>query len=133
MMKTLTAAGLALALWASPAHAQAPRDVSSGENPHTYADDLAALSHVLGSAHYIRRLCSGRADQRWREQMRKFMDLEGPPGTPQRSMMVQQFNEGYREQEQRFPACTPDAQAYEATLKTMGARLATGLAARYRN
>jgi hypothetical protein len=27
----------------------------------------------------------------------------------------------------------PDAQAYEATLKTIGARLATGLAARYRN
>ena len=134
-MKAWLIACCALALSFEPANAQSgpPRDVSSGTNPRTYSDDLGQLSHVMGGAHYIRRLCSGRADQRWREQMRKFMDLEGPPGTPQRQVMVQEFNSGYREQEERFPACTPEAQAYEATLNKMGGRLASGLAARYRN
>jgi uncharacterized protein (TIGR02301 family) len=132
-MRAWFALGCALALAVAPARAQAPRDVSTERADRSYSADLGALSHVLGGAHYIRRLCSGRADQSWRDQMRHFMDLEGPPGTPQRQIMVQEFNAGYREQEERFPACTPEAQTFELQLKRSGARLASALAARYRN
>ena len=93
---------------------------------------VTPFAHVLGGAHYIRILCAGKGDQSWRLQMQKFMDLEGPPGTPRRALMVQEFNEGYREQEQRYSGCSPDAQGAENTLKTQGARYAKALAARYR-
>ncbi len=119
----------ALAL-AAPAGAQAP--TSAGPPRPAFENDLAGLAHVLGGAHYIRILCAGKGDQSWRLQMQKFMDLEGPPGTPRRALMVQEFNEGYREQEQRYSGCSPDAQGAENTLKTQGARFAKALAARYR-
>lgn len=114
----------------APAGAQAPP--SAGPPRPAFENDLAGLAHVLGGAHYIRILCSGKGDQTWRSQMQKFMDLEGPPGTPRRALMVQEFNEGYREQEQRYSGCTPEAQGAENQLKAQGARFAKGLAARYR-
>jgi uncharacterized protein (TIGR02301 family) len=119
----------ALAL-AAPSFAQAPP--SAGPPRPAFENDLGGLAHVLGGAHYIRILCSGKADQTWRQQMQKFMDLEGPPGTPRRALMVQEFNEGYREQEQRYSSCSPDAQSAENTLKAQGARFAKALAVRYR-
>jgi uncharacterized protein (TIGR02301 family) len=124
---------IAAVLAASPAAAlaQAPGDATAASG--TYGDNLAALSQVLGQAHYIRRLCYGRGDQRWRNQMMRFMDLEGPPGTPQRKAMSDGFNDGYREQEERFPACTPEAQSYEQSLNAKGARLANALAASHRD
>lgn len=115
------------------AFAQGPRDVTNERHDRTYSAELGKLSTVLGGAHYIRRLCSNRKDMRWYNQMRRFMDLEGAPGTEQRSAMVRGFNAGYRDQEVRFPACSPEAQAYEATLQKEGGRLANALAARYRD
>jgi len=94
---------------------------------------LAQLAEIMGEAHYIRRLCYGRGDQRWRDQMMHFMDLEGPQGTPERKAMSDGFNAGYRSQEERFPACSPEAQNYEASLNAKGARLANAMAARYRD
>ena len=110
-----------------------PRDVTSPGPDQSYGANLTALAEVLGEAHYIRRLCYGRADQRWRDQMMRFMNLEGPPGAPQRKAMSDSFNDGYREQEERFPDCTPEAKSYEQSLKAKGARLANALAARYRD
>ncbi len=134
-MRSLLAALLcaASASVAPEAVAQAPRDVTNERIDRTYGADLGRLSTVLGGAHYIRRLCSNRRDMRWYNQMRTFMDLEGQPGTPQRSAMVQGFNAGYREQEVRFPRCTDEAQRYEAQLQKEGGRLAKALAARYRD
>lgn len=126
---------LALAAFtlAAPAGAQAPGPQGPSAAPRpAFENDLAGLAHVLGGAHYIRILCSGKADQTWRQQMQKFMDLEGPPGTPRRALMVAEFNEGYREQEQRYSSCSPDAQGAEGQLKAQGGRYAQSLAARYK-
>jgi uncharacterized protein (TIGR02301 family) len=135
MLRTSTALVLAGALvLADAAFAQtAPRDVTSERPDRTYSAELGKLSTVLGGAHYIRRLCSNRRDMRWYNQMRRFMDLEGAPGTEQRSAMVKGFNAGYRDQEVRFPSCSREAEAYEATLQKEGGRLANALAARYRD
>jgi predicted secreted protein len=61
------------------------------------------------------------------------MNLEGPPGTPRRVLMSQEFNAGYREQEERFTVCSPDAQASEKTLMAQGARISQALGARHRD
>ncbi len=133
MNAKLAACAFALALAASaPAFAQSAPPAQLPRPTPNFEADLAGLAHVLGGAHYIRVLCTGKADQRWREQMQKFMNLEGSPGTPRRAVMVQEFNEGYREQEQRYSSCSPDAQTAENQLKTQGARYSQALAARYR-
>ncbi len=130
------ALGAALAAHAQPPAPEAPpapRDVSRTRGQESYSSDLITLSEVLGGAHYLRILCVGRGDQSWRSMMRRFMDLEGAPGAPQREAMVAAFNEGYRAEEERFPACSPEAQSEEQALKAKGARLASALAARYRD
>jgi uncharacterized protein (TIGR02301 family) len=133
MNAKLAACVIALAVAAgTPAFAQSGAPSQTPRPTPNFEADLAGLAHVLGGAHYIRVLCSGKADQRWREQMQKFMNLEGPPGTPRRAVMVQEFNEGYREQEQRYSGCSPDAQAAENQLKAQGGRYSQALAARYR-
>jgi uncharacterized protein (TIGR02301 family) len=139
-LKRLLAATLcAAAAYVAPeamapgAAAQTPRDVTNERIDRTYSAELGRLSTVLGGAHYIRRLCSNRRDMRWYNQMRTFMDLEGQPGTPQRSAMVQGFNAGYREQEVRYPRCSPEAERFESQLQREGGRLAKALAARYRD
>ena len=98
----------------------------------SYASRVVELSRVLGGAHYIRILCVGRGDQTWREMMSRLIDLEAPVAGAQRSAMVEAFNAGYRSEEERFPACSPEAQAVEAELKGKGRRLSAALAAPHR-
>lgn len=132
-MRAAILLGLAfLAMFCADARGQ-PRDVDATQPTQTFESDLGGLAHVLGGAHYIRILCAGRGDQIWREKMTALMNLEGPPGTPRRQMMVQEFNAGYREQEARFPGCSPEAQQAENELKAKGARFSQALAARYRD
>jgi uncharacterized protein (TIGR02301 family) len=129
----LATPGLALAQAPTAAPAVPVRNIDTTKPLQTYDTDLGGLSHVLGGMHYLRILCAGRGDQKWRSQMAQVMNLEGPPGTPRRVMMSQEFNAGYREQEERFTACTPDAQASEKTLMGQGARLSQALGARHRD
>lgn len=124
----LIAACLAPALAVAPALAQ-PRPASAEAS---YSGRVVELSRVLGGAHYIRILCSGRGDQAWREAMTRLIDLEAPTAGPQRSAMVEAFNAGYRTEEERFPSCSPEAQAVEAELKGKGRRLSAALAAPHR-
>ena len=39
-----------------------------------YQQQLVDLAGVLGGAHYLRILCSGRGDQRWRDYMRGILN-----------------------------------------------------------
>ena len=48
-------------------------------------------------------------------------------------MMVQEFNAGYREQEERFSQCSSFAEETEKDLRAKGARFSSALAARYRD
>lgn len=136
MRKALAAA---LVLFATPALAQGPsaapgpRRIEGSAPLQTYETDLGGLSKVLGAAHYIRILCQGRGDQFWRQRMAAVMALEGPPGTPRRVMMSQNFNVGYRETEERFSTCSADAQNAEQQYKAQGIRYSQALAARYKN
>jgi uncharacterized protein (TIGR02301 family) len=130
ILACVATAGLADAQSVKPRRPQPPPDPSVQVDK--YDDALGGLSRVLGGAHYLRILCSGRGDQTWRTQMGKLMDLEGVPGTPRRALMAQEFNNGYRDQEVQFSSCTPAAQAAEQALKGKGARYSTALAARYR-
>lgn len=124
----LISACLAPVVLGMPALAQ-PRPASAEAS---YSGRVVELSRVLGGSHYIRILCSGRGDQTWREAMTRLIDLEAPTTGPQRSAMVEAFNAGYRTEEERFPSCSPEAQAVAAELKGKGRRLSSALAAPHR-
>lgn len=116
------AAASALSAAAAPAFAQQSAAA-------TYGARVVELARVLGGAHYLRILCRGRGDQTWRDSMTKLIDLEAPSPGAQRSAMVDAFNAGYRAEEERFPACSPEAEAVEDGLKAKGRRLTAALAA----
>ena len=80
---------------------------------------LTELASVLGGAHYLRILCQGRGDQRWRDFMLGVISHE--PGT--RALMVENFNRGYRDQEARYQECDQEATQSEAELRARGLRI----------
>jgi uncharacterized protein (TIGR02301 family) len=92
-----------------------------------YNAQLVELSEVLGGAHYLRILCEGRDDQRWRDYMRGVIERE----PAHNGALVEGFNRGYREEESRFPVCDTTTRQMEAELRARGLRVAQGLSARH--
>jgi len=119
-----------LALAAVPAAAQPdqapPPPAPQRGGPDWYQAQLTELSTVLGGAHYLRILCQGRGDQRWRDYMKGVIDRE----PAQRNNLVAGFNAGFREQEARYDHCDTYASQTEAELRARGLRIANGLSAR---
>jgi len=106
-----------------PAQAQQPP--ARGED--WYRAQLVELSEVLGGAHYLRIVCDGRGDQRWRNYMRGVIERE-----PQyNGLLVEGFNRGYRQEEARFPICDATTRQMEAELRARGLRVSQGLSARH--
>ncbi len=126
-----------IAAAALPAAAQQPRRQQSQQPPaqqtppargeEQYRTQLVTLSEVLGGAHYLRIVCDGRGDQRWRNYMRGVIERE-----PQyNGVLVEGFNRGYRQEEARFPVCDNTTRQMEAELRARGLRIAQGLSARH--
>lgn len=134
-LRTLLCAAL-IAAAAFPATAQQqPRrqpQQPQAEAPQARAEEwyrgqLVELSEVLGGAHYLRIICDGRDDQRWRTYMRGVIERE-----PQyNGLLVEGFNRGYRQEEARFPTCDQSTRQMEAELRARGLRIAQGLRARH--
>jgi len=94
-----------------------------------YRGQLVDLSEILGGSHYLRVLCEGRGDQRWRDYMRGVINRE----PTYNALLVEGFNRGYRNEEGRFPACDAGARQMEAELRARGLRVAQALSARHTN
>jgi uncharacterized protein (TIGR02301 family) len=92
-----------------------------------YRGQLVELSEVLGGAHYLRIICDGRDDQRWRTYMRGVIERE----PNYNGLLVEGFNRGYRQEEARFPTCDQTTRQMEAELRARGLRIAQGLRARH--
>ena len=128
-MRFLAAATALLlaALAVAPARAQQEPQQSPARGEEWYRGQLVELSQILGGAHYLRTLCDGRGDQRWRDYMRGVIQRE-----PQyNSDLVEGFNRGYRDEETRFPTCDATTRQMEAELRARGLRVSQGLSARH--
>lgn len=119
----------------APAGAQrpSPQPGPTAQTPRTtqgeewYRGQLVELAEVLGGSHYLRILCEGRGDQRWRDYMRGVIERE-----PQyNAVLVEAFNRGYRNEEARFPVCDANTRQMEAELRARGLRVAQALSARH--
>jgi uncharacterized protein (TIGR02301 family) len=130
----ICALALAFSAAAAPAFAQQQQPRAQTEAPEGpvrgedwYRAQLVELSEVLGGSHYLRILCDGRGDQRWRDYMRGVIERE-----PQHNAaLVEGFNRGYRNEEARFPTCDATTRQMEAELRARGLRVAQGLSARH--
>lgn len=121
-------------LAAAPAAAQKPDETPAAEQAPAggeewYRSQLIELSEILGGSHYLRILCEGRGDQRWRDYMRGVIDRE----PEYNALLVEGFNRGYRNEEARFPVCDVTTRQMEAELRARGHRVAQGLSARHAN
>jgi uncharacterized protein (TIGR02301 family) len=92
-----------------------------------YRQQLAQLAEVLGGSHYLETLCHGQGDQRWRDYMRSVIN-RAPDYSDE---LVEAFNRGYAEQQDRFNDCDADAQQAQTELRAQGMRISQGLAARH--
>lgn len=127
MVRHVLFAVAASAFIAAPALAQpqSPPQQSGGDG--WYAQQLTDLAEVLGGSHYLRILCEGRGDQRWRTYMQRVIQRE-----PQyNDQLIAAFNRGYRDQEARFPTCDETTRQMEAELRARGLRISQGLGAHH--
>jgi uncharacterized protein (TIGR02301 family) len=131
--RSLTCAFVLAAAIAAPAFAQQqpgqPRPGEPVRGEEWYRSQLVELSEVLGGSHYLRILCDGRGDQRWRDYMRGVIERE----PSYNALLVEGFNRGYRNEEARFPTCDQTTRQMEAELRARGVRVAQGLRARHAN
>lgn len=120
---------LSLAGFASGAAAQQPEPQAQApqRGEAWYRGQLVELAEVLGGAHYLRILCDGRGDQRWRDFMRGVIERE----PRYNSELVDAFNRGYRQEESRFFNCDGTARQVEAELRARGLRVSQALSARH--
>jgi uncharacterized protein (TIGR02301 family) len=123
----LLLAALALA-GTAVAQPQAQSDLERDPD-RQYRAAVIALGQVLGEAHYLRTLCGGADDQRWRDSMVGLISRE----PRQRQALQDAFNAGYRVQASRHPTCTRAAQAAEQSVRQEGSRLADELSARHQD
>ena len=126
-MQRLTAAlvtlSLALALVATPAHAQPPAP---------YDGNLQRLAEIMGALHYLRGLCGANDGQKWRTEVQALIDAEAPTGE-RRTRMIASFNRGYRGFQQSYRTCTPAADIVIRRYLEEGSRIAREVTARYGN
>jgi uncharacterized protein (TIGR02301 family) len=126
-IRALACAVMFAAATAAPVSAQQPQPEQPARGEDWYRGQLVELSEVLGGSHYLRILCDGRGDQRWRDYMRGVIERE-----PQyNAVLVEGFNRGYRNEEARFPTCDATTRQMEAELRARGLRIAQALSARH--
>ncbi|MFN7102480.1 MAG: TIGR02301 family protein [Pseudorhizobium sp.] len=100
--------------------------------PAPYDAQLARLSEVLGSIHYLRALCGGE-DGDWRQSMQELLDADTINEPQRRERLTAAFNRGYRSFASVHTVCTDAARMAEERHRNEGATLAAEIAARFGN
>jgi len=94
--------------------------------------DLARLSEILGTLHYLRGICGNNEGAKWRNEMQALVDAETPSGE-RRARMISSFNRGYNGFQQTYRTCTPAAGIAIRRYIEEGAKISRDLTARYAN
>ena len=108
---------------ASPEPAPAPRVAP-------YDEQLLRLSEVLGSLHFLRRLCNEAEGPVWRNAMGALLAAEKP--SPERTeRMTARFNRGFGAFSRTYTKCTPAAVRASELYQSEGIRLTSQVLSRY--
>lgn len=93
---------------------------------------VEAMAMNLGQLHYLRTLCFGLDDQKWRNYAGQMIEVESPDDEERRGNLIQAFNKGYYIEQDRHKACSQDLALDVAALAENGRQLAGMLGDPYR-
>lgn len=97
-----------------------------------YLRPMGRLAAILGSMHFLRRLCGDAEADLWRVKMQDLITAQAP-NEADRRRLVASFNSGYRAFESTYRHCTPAAQVAVSRYQSEGATLAREIGVRYGN
>jgi uncharacterized protein (TIGR02301 family) len=106
--------------------------VRAQEGAAPFDGELARLSEILGTLHYLRGICGNNEGAKWRNEMQALVDAETPSGE-RRARMISSFNRGYNGFQQTYRTCTPAAGIAIRRYIEEGAKISRDLTARYAN
>ncbi|MEL6946690.1 MAG: TIGR02301 family protein [Pseudomonadota bacterium] len=95
-----------------------------------YDDKLLRLSEVLGSIHYLRKLCRADEGMKWRDTMAAILKSEQPQDK-RRARLIARFNRGYNAFSEVYAHCTPSAVVAADRYLKEGVRLSSQITTRY--
>ena len=98
----------------------------------TMSNLVEALSKNLGQMHYLRGLCYGAEDQKWRDYAGRMIELEIQGDGARREKLVRAFNAGYYQEQARHAQCGSAVAVDAAALAENGRHLASMLGDPYR-
>lgn len=93
---------------------------------------VEALAKNLGQIHYLRTLCFGLNDQKWRDYGQRMMDVESGGDTDRHRQLVRAFNAGYYQEKDRHTQCSREVSADVAALAENGRHISSMLGDPYR-
>lgn len=93
---------------------------------------VEALAKNLGQMHYLRTLCFGDVDQKWRDYATEMMDIESGDDLDEKRELIRAFNAGYYQEEGRHTKCSGSVSADAAALAENGRHISSMLADPYR-
>ena len=98
--------------------------------PPIYEKQLLRISEILGSLHFLRRLCGDGDEATWQAEMRALLEAEQP--SPQRkARLVGRFNHGFETYNSVYRSCTPSARKAISRYLEEGAVLSKDVRTRY--
>ncbi len=98
----------------------------------TMSSLVEALSKNLGQMHYLRTLCFGAGDQKWREYANRLMNHETSGDGTHRRQLIRAFNAGYYQEEGRHAQCSNQVSVDAAALAENGRHISVMLGDPYR-
>ncbi len=93
---------------------------------------VEALAMNLGQLHYLRTLCFGNSDQKWRDVAGDMVAIEAPDNPVRKSQLIKAFNNGYYQEQQRHDVCTETVSLDVAALAENGRNISAMLGDPYR-
>ncbi len=91
-----------------------------------------AMAKNLGQLHYLRTLCYGTSDQKWRDYASQMMQHEARNDQSRRSNLIRAFNTGFYLEQDRHSTCSEALAVDVAALSENGRHLAGMLGDPYR-
>lgn len=141
-MKVIRFALLLGLAFAAPAFAQQATGDTANKTPDTpvveekptpYDERLERLSEIIGAVHYLRNLCTDKAEDNWRASVQRLIEMEAANEPKRQEKLTAAFNRGYRSFAAIYTACTDSAVVAEERYRNEGATLATEITARFGN
>ena len=98
--------------------------------PPAYDPQLIRLSQLLGSIHYLQRLCQPATADTWRDQMNAVL-LAEQPDEERKARMVVAFNKGFHSYAAVHRKCSPSARAIISQYMREGEQLTRTVVSRF--